>query len=71
MDFIDTGEDSKFGGERLYTLKVTNENAINEIHQEKINEERTELIRLARDKQKRAHKLLWKFIEHNIQSWWD
>ena len=71
MDFIDTGEDSKFGGERLYTLKVTNENAINEIHQEKINEERSELIKLARDKQKKAHKLLWNFIEHNIQSWWD
>jgi len=71
MDFIDTGEDSKFGGERLYTLKVTNENAINETHQEKINQERTELIRLARDKQKKAHKLLWKFIEHNIQNWWD
>ena len=71
MDFIDTGEDSKFGGERLYTLKVTNENAINEIHQEKINEERSELIKLARDKQKKAHKLLWNFIEHNIQNWWD
>jgi len=71
MDFIDTGEDSKFGGERLYTLKVTNENAINEIHQEKINKERSELIKLARDKQKKAHKLLWNFIEHNIQNWWD
>ena len=71
MDFVDMGEDSKFGGERLYTLKITNENAINEIHQEKINKERTELIRVARDKQKRAHKLLWKFIEHNIQNWWD
>ena len=22
-------------------------------------------------KQKRAHKLLWDFIEHNIQRWWD
>ena len=22
-------------------------------------------------KQKRAHKLLWDFIEHNIQKWWD
>ena len=71
MDFVDTGEDSKFGGERLYTLKITNQNAINEIHQDKINEERGELIKLARDKQKRAHKILWKYIEHNIQNWWD
>ena len=23
------------------------------------------------EKQKRAHKLLWDFIEHNIQRWWD
>ena len=22
-------------------------------------------------KQQRAHQLLWKFIEHNIQHWWD
>ena len=22
-------------------------------------------------KQKRAHKLLWDFVEHNIQRWWD
>ena len=71
MDFISTGEESKFGGEKLYTLKITNQNAINEIHQEKINEERGEKIKLARIKQKRAHKLLWDYIEHNIQNWWD
>jgi hypothetical protein len=23
------------------------------------------------EKQKRAHKLLWDYIEHNIQKWWD
>ena len=71
MDFISTGEESKFGGEKLYTLKITNQNAINEIHQEKINEQRGEKIKLARIKQKRAHKLLWDYIEHNIQNWWD
>jgi acetyl-CoA carboxylase alpha subunit len=63
--------ESKFGGEKLYTLKITNQNAVNEIHQEKINEERSEKIKLARIKQKRAHKLLWDYIEHNIQNWWD
>ena len=71
MDFISTGEESKFGGEKLYTLKITNQSAINEIHQEKINQERSEKIKLARIKQKRAHKLLWDYIEHNIQNWWD
>lgn len=25
----------------------------------------------SREKQKRAHKLLWKLIENNIQKWWD
>ena len=25
----------------------------------------------SKNKQKRAHKLLWDFIEHNIQNWWD
>jgi len=25
----------------------------------------------SKNKQKRAHKLLWDFIEHNIQHWWD
>jgi hypothetical protein len=30
-----------------------------------------ELIKESREKQKRAHKLLWDFVEHNIQYWWD
>ena len=25
----------------------------------------------SKNKQKKAHKLLWDFIEHNIQNWWD
>jgi len=25
----------------------------------------------SKDKQDRAHKLVWKFIEHNIRQWWD
>jgi hypothetical protein len=29
-----------------------------------------EFVRVMK-KQKRAHKLLWDFIEHNIQQWWD
>jgi hypothetical protein len=23
------------------------------------------------EKQKKAHRILWKYIEHNIQGWWD
>lgn len=29
------------------------------------------LFKRSQTKQKRAHKLLWDYIEHNIQSWWD
>ena len=29
-----------------------------------------EFVRVLK-KQKRAHKILWDFIEHNIQKWWD
>lgn len=31
----------------------------------------SELFRKSQEKQKRAHKLLWDYIEHNIQGWWD
>lgn len=29
------------------------------------------LFKLSQLKQQKAHKLLWSFIEHNIQKWWD
>lgn len=38
---------------------------------EEIAEVRKEMMKLSYQKQKRAHKLLWDFIEHNIQRWWD
>ena len=38
---------------------------------EEISEMRRKLVKESIDKQKRAHKLLWDFIEHNIQYWWD
>ena len=36
-----------------------------------IEDERNALMLKYREKQKRAHRLAWDFIEHNIQSWWD
>lgn len=36
-----------------------------------IQEEKDELMWASREKQKKAHKLLWNYIEHNIQRWWD
>ena len=32
---------------------------------------KSELAEKSYKKQKKAHKLLWNFIEHNIQWWWD
>ena len=38
---------------------------------EEIKKVERKLFLESKDKQKRAHKLLWDFIEHNIQRWWD
>jgi len=38
---------------------------------EEISQVQKKLFLESRQKQKRAHKLLWDFIEHNIQYWWD
>ena len=70
-DFVELEEKSKRIGESLYELKLRNENAVDEQHQKEIDEVRNQMMYLSRDKQKRAHKLLWDFIEHNIQRWWD
>ena len=70
-DFVELGEVSKRTGEELYELKLRNENAVDEEHQKEIDEVRNQMMNHSIDKQKRAHKLLWNFIEHNIQRWWD
>lgn len=36
-----------------------------------IEVETLELMKAGQKKQKRAHKLLWELIEHNVQHWWD
>jgi len=66
MDFI-----KKDGDNDLYTLTTTYEKDYSEEEIKKIEEHRRELMFKSREKQNRAHKLLWDFIEHNIQSWWD
>ena len=38
---------------------------------EEIGEVQKKLFLASKEKQKRAHKLLWNYIEHNIQNWWD
>jgi hypothetical protein len=36
-----------------------------------IEQEKNTMMWEARAKQKKAHRLLWNYIEHNIQRWWD
>ena len=62
-EFKDTGDESG-----LYYLKYNYEEWDNS---EEIEQIRHKLFNESKEKQKRAHKLLWDFIEHNIQQWWD
>lgn len=55
-------------GQERYELKFKYEKWDNK---DEINEMKIKLFKEANEKQKRAHKLLWRFIEHNIQHWWD
>jgi len=67
IDFVETDETDK----PYYRLESKNELAVDEKHQEEIDEVRKQMMKLSQERQKRAHKLLWDFIEHNIQGWWD
>ena len=62
-EFEDTGD----GNGSVY-LKYKYENWDNA---EEIKVVKMTLVKLSREKQKRAEKLLWNFIGHNIRNWWD
>lgn len=64
-------EFTPYGDRGLSFLKITNECARDEEHQNQIDDERSELFVLSYKKQQRAHKLLWDLVEHNIRHWWD
>ena len=64
-------EDKDEKGEPYYSMEIRNDFAVDETHQKEIDEVRHQMLLLSNDKQKRAHKLLWDFIEHNIRGWWD
>jgi hypothetical protein len=54
----------------VYQLKIRNLGAKDADHQKEIDALTGELLREARKKQKRAHHLLWKYIDHKINGWW-
>lgn len=61
----------KVEGTDSYSLEIRNELAVDDKHQEEINQIRHDMMLYCHDKQERAHNLLWRFIGHNMQSWWD
>ena len=69
-DFIPT-DNVKEDGVGTYTLKIRNENAVDDNHQKEIDEVSRQMMLLSREKQEKAHRILWEFISHNIRSWWD
>ena len=69
FDYIES--ESEINGSKLYTMKLTNERAVDEDHQKEIDEVKHQMYLLSRDRQEKAHRILWQYIEHNIQRWWD
>ena len=69
-EFVELDEKDE-NGDPYYTMKIRNELAVDEEHQKEIDEVRHQMFLRSKDKQKRAHKLLWSYIEHNILKWWD
>lgn len=65
-EFIDTGK-----GDGSSYLKYKYEMLEDEDLKKKIDDDHNLLFEESKEKQKRAHKLLWKLVEHNIQRWWD
>jgi len=46
-------------------------NAVDEKHNDEINELLDSMLKQANEKHKRAEKLVWQYIHHNITNWWD
>ena len=65
VNFVNTKNPNLFSMKKKYEL-TESEEKIREMDQVYNN-----LFLNSIQKQKRAHKLLWDLIEHNIQGWWD
>lgn len=58
-------------GDKLFMLKQKFELGDDKEKIREMNQVQSNLFLESQKKQKRAHKLLWDLIEHNIQGWWD
>lgn len=63
FEMVDTGR-----GDGSQFLKYKYEKLENA---DEITKMKRKLFKESAEKQKRAHKLLWDFIEHNVLYWWD
>jgi len=68
--FIPCEYDEK-GKPTLFEMKIVWERNYTEDEIDEIEKEKNELFLISREKEERAHKLLWKYFEKNIRSWWD
>jgi hypothetical protein len=64
--FIET--EDLYKGEKMFQMGWKYEDWDNA---DEISEVKDRLFRESKEKQERAHRILWSFIEHNIQRWWD
>lgn len=64
--FIDTND-----GTGSSLLKYNYELTLSDEKIKEIDEVKDRLFEESKEKQERAHQLLWKLIEHNIRGWWD
>jgi hypothetical protein len=65
IEFVDHSYEN---GQKYYRVKHKYEDWDN---CDEIKEMETKLFLESRLKQKKAHRILWKYMEHNIQRWWD
>lgn len=56
---------------RLYTMETVWERDYTEEEKKQIETHKTELFHESQNKQEKAHRILWSYIEHNIREWWD
>jgi len=72
FSFIETGDTTfnDFSGktEKLFSVRYKYETWDNA---EEISQIKDELFQMSKEKQNRAHKILWSMIEKDIQTWWD
>lgn len=63
--------EEKYGKKQQILSRFGNEFGKTAEEIKNINEEEMTLFLASKKKQEKAHKLVWKLIENNIQRWWD